>query len=83
MTYVRGWDRDGVHWDEVLDTSVEDGEDIDREYPMVSFGEDACAVYPMQTNQVDHMSLNRNDNIPYLMAPSLPIKTELMSVMRK
>ena len=53
---MRGWDRNGVYWDEVLDTSVEDGEDIHREYPMVSFGEkDMCGVYPMQTNQVNHM----------------------------
>ena len=74
---MREWDGDGVHWDEVLDI-VEDicRGGIHREYPMASFGEkDTCGVCPMQTNQVDHMSLNRNGNAPYLMAPSLVTET--------
>ena len=40
---MRGWDRDGVYWDEVLDTFVEDtcGGDIHREYPNLSVGLEA------------------------------------------
>ena len=68
---MRGWDRDRVYWNEVLDTIVEDGEDIHREYPAGSFGEkDMCGVYSKQTNQVNHMSLNRYGNVLYMMAPS-------------